>query len=158
MLGLQRYMNQSVESRQSLCCLLYTSDAADDLLCVDLGGRRIIKKKKKTKRFDHDQKRILAIYNSNQKFRLGKLGKIDKVIIERHRHRYEVNPKYIEALQKSGLIFSGYHQREDGTKLMEFIELKNHKFFLATQSHPEFKSRLEDPSPLFYGFVEAMLK
>ncbi len=113
---------------------------------------------KKTKRFENDQKRILSIYNSDQKFRLGKLQKTDKVIIERHRHRYEVNPKYVETLSKAGLIFSGCHQREDGTKLMEFIELKNHKYFVATQAHPEFKSGLEDPSPLFYGFVEAMLK
>jgi CTP synthase len=78
----------------------------------------------------------------------------DDRVTERHRHRYEQNPQFIEKLEKEGLIFSGYHQRADGTKLMEFIEL-NHPFFVATQAHPEFKSRLEDPSPLFYGFIEA---
>jgi CTP synthase len=55
-------------------------------------------------------------------------------------------------------VFSGYHTREDDTKLMEFIELPNHKFFAATQAHPEFKSSLGKPHPLFYGFVRAALK
>ena len=45
----------------------------------------------------------------------------------------------------------------DGTRLMEFIELPDHRFFIATQAHPEFKSRMDNPSPLFAGFVEAAL-
>ena len=76
-------------------------------------------------------------------------------ISERHRHRYEVNPKYIEILEKNGLIFSG--KSPDNT-LMEFMELKNHPFFVATQAHPEFKSRPMNPSPLFYGFLKASLE
>ncbi len=60
-------------------------------------------------------------------------------VYERHRHRYEVNPAYIPVLEKYGFIFSGYHQRSDGTMLMEFAELPNHPFFVATQAHPEFK-------------------
>ena len=76
-------------------------------------------------------------------------------ISERHRHRYEVNPKYIEVLEKNGLIFSG--KSPDNT-LMEFMELKNHPFFVATQAHPEFKSRPINPSPLFYGFLKASLE
>lgn len=79
----------------------------------------------------------------------------DNCVTERHRHRYEVNPDYIDCLEKKGLIFSGYHQREDGTRLMEFLELPDHPFFVATQAHPEFKSRLSNPNPLFYGFVTA---
>lgn len=79
----------------------------------------------------------------------------DEVILERHRHRYEVNPAYVEQLQEKGLIFSGYYQRPDGTRLMEFIELPGHPYFVATQAHPEFKSRLGNPSPLFFGFVRA---
>ena len=79
----------------------------------------------------------------------------EKVIFERHRHRYEVNPTYIEQLEKQGLVFSGYHRREDETKLMEFLELPNRRFFVATQAHPEFKSRLGNPSPVFHGFVQA---
>jgi len=75
-------------------------------------------------------------------------------ISERHRHRYEVNPEYIEKLEKAGLVFSG---KSPDRKLMEFLELPNHKFFIGTQAHPEFKSRLEKPAPLFYGFVEACL-
>ncbi len=74
-----------------------------------------------------------------------------KYVYERHRHRYEVNPLYHQILQKNGMIFSG--MSEDG-KLVEFIELR-HPFFIATQGHPELKSRLERPSPLFYGFVKA---
>jgi len=80
------------------------------------------------------------------------------VVVERHRHRYEINPEFITQLEKAGLFFSGSYVRKDGTTLMEFLELLDHKFFVATQAHPEFKSRLGNPSPLFYGFVRACLK
>ena len=75
-------------------------------------------------------------------------------ITERHRHRYEVNNKYINLLEEKGLIFSG--KSPDG-KLMEFLELPNHKFFVGTQAHPCFKSSPLNPSPLFLGFVKAVL-
>jgi len=75
-------------------------------------------------------------------------------VFERHRHRYEVNPDYHRILQNSGMVFSG--KSPDG-KLVEFIELPNHKFFVATQAHPEFKSSLLKPAPLFDGFVRACL-
>ncbi len=83
-----------------------------------------------------------------------------KIVHERHRHRYEVNPAYVEELQKHGLTFSGVHTREDGTQLMEFVELSQdkHMFFVATQAHPEFKSRLGNPNPLFFGFVRACVQ
>jgi CTP synthase len=73
-------------------------------------------------------------------------------ISERHRHRYEVNPKYIKQIEENGLVFSG--TSPDG-KLMEFIELpkKVHPFFVATQAHPEFKARPLDPHPLFTAFL-----
>ena len=74
---------------------------------------------------------------------------------ERHRHRYEVNPKYQETLAKNGLIISG--TSPDG-KLVEFIELPDHKFFMATQAHPEFTSKPGKPNPLFYGLIRAALK
>jgi CTP synthase len=77
-----------------------------------------------------------------------------KEISERHRHRYEVNPEYHKILQESGLVFSGLSP--DG-KLVEFIELPNNKFFIATQAHPEFKSSLLKPSPLFDGFIKACI-
>jgi len=77
------------------------------------------------------------------------------LILERHRHRYEVNPQFVAQLTTKGMVFSGYHERDDGTQLMEFGELPNHRFFIATQAHPEFKSRFGNPSPLFYGFVQA---
>ena len=80
-----------------------------------------------------------------------------KMVYERHRHRYEVNPQYVSQLEQKGFVFSGIHTRADGTKLMEFVELplETHTFFVATQAHPEFKSRLGNPNPLFLGFVRA---
>jgi len=75
-------------------------------------------------------------------------------ISERHRHRYEVNPEYVGVLEKNGLVFSG---RSPDGKLMEFLELKGHPFFIATQAHPELKSRPLNPAPLFRGLVEAAL-
>ena len=76
-------------------------------------------------------------------------------ITERHRHRYEVNPKYHDILEKNGLIISGKSPNRD---LAEFVEIKDHKFFIATQAHPEFKSRLGKPHPLFVGLVKASIK
>ena len=73
---------------------------------------------------------------------------------ERHRHRYEVNQAYHTILTENGLYISG--MSPDGT-LVEFIELPNHPYFVATQAHPELKSRLEKPAPLFYGLVKAAL-
>ena len=75
-------------------------------------------------------------------------------VSERHRHRYEVNPEYHQALTENGMVFSG--NSKDG-RLVEFIELPELNFFLATQAHPELKSRMEEPAPLFYGFVKACM-
>lgn len=75
---------------------------------------------------------------------------------ERHRHRFEVNPEFVPVLVEQGLVFSGSHTRADGTSLMEFLELSNHPFFVATQAHPEFTSRLDSPNPLFLGFLKAI--
>ena len=76
------------------------------------------------------------------------------VIRERHRHRYEVNPKYIDRIEKGGLVFSG--KSPDGT-LMEIAELPRteHPFFLGTQFHPEFLARPLMPHPLFTEFLKA---
>ncbi len=76
-------------------------------------------------------------------------------VSERHRHRYEVNPKYHKDLIENGLTLSG--MSPDG-RLVEFIELKNHPFFMATQAHPELKSSLEYPAPLFVGLIAAAKK
>ncbi|HDM22701.1 MAG TPA: CTP synthase (glutamine hydrolyzing) [Methanomicrobia archaeon] len=77
-----------------------------------------------------------------------------KEIYERHRHRYEVNPQYIDILTRDGLKFTG--RSEDGR--MEVLELEDHPFFLGTQYHPEFTSRVERPSPVFMGLVKAMAR
>ena len=76
----------------------------------------------------------------------------DELIYERHRHRWEVNNRYRRDLEDAGLSLSGL--APDGS-LVEFIELPSHPFFVATQAHPEFKSRPDDPHPLFAGLVEA---
>jgi len=79
----------------------------------------------------------------------------EKVVSERHRHRYEFNPKYRSRFAQSGLILSG--ESPDG-RLVEFIELENHPFWVGTQAHPEFKSRPDRPAPLFREFVAAALE
>ena len=78
-------------------------------------------------------------------------------ISERHRHRWEVNPDYVEILENKGLIFSG---TSPDKRLMEIIELpkSKHPFFVASQFHPEFKSRPLNPHPLFKEFVKAGIK
>ncbi len=78
-----------------------------------------------------------------------------ELISERHRHRYEVNNKYRQELEKRGLLISGINPKRD---LVEIIELPNHPFFLGTQFHPEFKSRPLNPHPLFRAFIKAALK
>lgn len=79
----------------------------------------------------------------------------DETIHERHRHRYEVNNDYREVLRQAGMTLSGISP--DG-RIVEMIELKEHPFFLATQAHPELKSRPNRPHPLFRGFVAAALE
>ena len=79
----------------------------------------------------------------------------ERKISERHRHRYEVNNEYRPLLSKHGLIFGGLSPDES---LVEMIELADHPFFLASQFHPEFKSRPSDPHPMFKGFIRAALQ
>ena len=79
----------------------------------------------------------------------------EKEIHERHRHRYEVNNEYRDALTSHGMKLSGLSP--DG-RIVEMIEIPDHPFFVATQAHPEFKSRPNRPHPLFRGFIEATLQ
>eukprot|EP00457_Paulinella_chromatophora_P004122 gb/GEZN01004132.1/.p1 GENE.gb/GEZN01004132.1/~~gb/GEZN01004132.1/.p1 ORF type:complete len:615 (-),score=82.86 gb/GEZN01004132.1/:107-1951(-) len=78
-------------------------------------------------------------------------------VMERHRHRYEVNPLYVERLEKTGLVFSG---KDDKNERMEITELptSKHPFYIGVQYHPEFKSRPMNPHPLFMAFMAAALK
>ena len=78
-----------------------------------------------------------------------------KEISERHRHRYEVNNSYREALTAAGMTLSGLSP--DG-RIVEMIELDSHPYFLATQAHPEFKSRPDVPHPLFLGLIKAAIE
>ncbi|MHC1631594.1 MAG: glutamine hydrolyzing CTP synthase [Methanotrichaceae archaeon] len=72
-------------------------------------------------------------------------------IVERHRHRYEVNPDYVPQIEEHGMIFSGWNKNR-----MEIAEIPDHPFFFSTQFHPEMKSRPGRPSPPFLAFVKAM--
>jgi CTP synthase len=78
-------------------------------------------------------------------------------VIERHRHRYEVNPDFIEQLEEGGLIISGISPDKS---LVEFVELPytEHPYWVGTQAHPEFKSRLNKPAPLYLGLIKAALE
>jgi len=114
-----------------------------------------------------EQKKLMAEKNYGGTMRLGAYPTVlqkgtfarslygKEEISERHRHRYEVNPEYIEMLEKGGLVFSG--RSPDGA-LMEIAELKktNHPFFLGTQFHPEFLARPLSPHPVFTGFLKAV--
>lgn len=79
----------------------------------------------------------------------------DEVVYERHRHRYEFNNHYRQAMEEAGFVFSG--TSPDG-RLVEIVELKDHPWFVACQFHPEFISRPNRPQPLFRDFVEMSLK
>ena len=80
----------------------------------------------------------------------------EETISERHRHRYEVNPRYRKRLEENGLSCSGVESKDN--RLVEFIELSEHPFWVATQAHPEFKSRPDRPHPLFCGLLQAALE
>ena len=77
------------------------------------------------------------------------------MISERHRHRYEVNNDYRDLLKEKGLVIAGINPKAN---LVEIIEIKNHPFFVATQFHPEFKSRPLKPHPLFKEFIKVAIK
>ncbi len=79
----------------------------------------------------------------------------DEVIYERHRHRYEVNNKFKDKLEKGGLVISGM---SPDNNLIEMIEVKDHPYFVASQFHPEFKSRPCQPAPMFNYFIKASAK
>ena len=79
----------------------------------------------------------------------------EPVVYERHRHRYEFNNRYRIRFEEAGLTFSGLSPDD---RLVEFVEISDHPFFVATQAHPELKSRPNRPHPLFDGFVAASLQ
>lgn len=78
----------------------------------------------------------------------------NEIVYERHRHRYEFNNHYRQAMEDEGFVFSG---TSPNGRLIEIIELKDHPWFVASQFHPEFTSRPTRPQPLFRGFIEATL-
>jgi len=116
-----------------------------------------------------EQKKNIAEKNYGATMRLGnykavlKPGTIaasayqKRVVVERHRHRYEVNPDFVSKLEKKGLIFSGI---SPDRRLMEIAELPadKHPFFVGTQSHPELLSRPLHPHPLFRAFIAEAIK
>ena len=79
----------------------------------------------------------------------------DSEISERHRHRFEFNNSYLEKLEAAGLIASGINKK---TNLVEIVEIPSHPWFIGVQYHPEYKSTVANPHPLFVGFVKAALE
>ena len=77
-----------------------------------------------------------------------------KKINERHRHRFEVNNKFVSKLKKNDLIISGVNT---DLNLVEMVEIEDHPWFVAVQFHPELKSRINNAHPLFKGFIKAAL-
>ncbi len=112
-----------------------------------LPEQRKVKKKGGTMRLGgHD----VYIKKGSQAYKIFKKEKIRR----RFRHRYEVNPDYVKIIEKKGLTFSG--STKDG-RIKQIVELKEHPFFMASQFHPEFTSRLEKPDEMFFNFVKAAL-
>lgn len=113
-----------------------------------------------------DQKENMAMKKFGGSMRLGtypcKLNKESicyslygsDLISERHRHRYEFNNNYRDLFEQNGLVIAG---TSPDNNLVEIIELKNHKFFVGTQFHPELKSRFLNPHPIFKGFIKSMI-
>ena len=79
----------------------------------------------------------------------------EEQIEERHRHRYEFNNAYKEQLEAAGMIASGTNVE---TNLVEIVEIPSHPWFIGVQYHPEYKSTVANPHPLFVGFVKAVLE
>jgi CTP synthase len=77
------------------------------------------------------------------------------MITERHRHRYEFNDEYLQQFESNGMIASG---RNPETGLVEIMEVPSHPFFIGVQYHPELKSTVENPAPLFVSFIDAAKK
>jgi CTP synthase len=75
-------------------------------------------------------------------------------VVERHRHRYEFNNRYLKVLEDAGLVISGTSLDDS---LVEVVEIENHPWFLACQFHPEFTSTPRDGHPLFTGFIRAAI-
>ncbi len=122
-------------------------------------GTLIYRAYEESGRFEADRPRIERFRaDPEQHFRLGKLQEGEAAVLERHRHRYEVNPEYVSSFEEKGLVFSGRHIREDGAMLMEYMELQDHPCFIGTQGHPEFTSRLTRPNPMFLLFVKSILE
>jgi len=110
-----------------------------------LPGQRRLKKKGGTMRLGAY---TTILKNSTNAYKIYGKNKIS----ERHRHRYEINSKFLTELEAKGLIASGVSPKSD---LAEIVEITKHPFFIATQFHPEFKSRALRPHPLFYAFIKA---
>ncbi|MFO0704489.1 MAG: CTP synthase [Candidatus Andersenbacteria bacterium] len=137
--GLKKANTPEIEPTTKQPVITTMEDQVKKIAEKDLGG---------TMRLGHYSCRLTPKSKSRDLY-----GK--NVIWERHRHRYEVNPKYVATLQKKGMLIAGTNP---GSGLVEIIELPKHKFFVATQFHPEFQSRPLSPHPLFAGLVAAASK
>ena len=118
---------------------------------------RVLDLYEKAGRINEDAARIRQLLdNPEQSFRVGEIMlDRDKVVLERHRHRYEVNNRYRKKMEAKGLIVSGENME---LNLVEMIEVNNHPWFVGVQFHPELKSRIVKAHPLFRGFIAASIE
>ena len=101
-------------------------------------------------------RRVFAELSVYEHLKMGAYTRKDKKEIEEsHRHRYEVNNDYREVLEENGMSLCGL---SPDSRIVEMVEIPSHPWFIATQAHPELKSRPNRPHPLFKGFVEAALE
>ena len=121
------------KTENPIICILPEQEGVKDLGgTMKLGGHEVIV---------NDRTRAYKMYREG-------------IIRERFRYRYNVNLKYIELLEKNGLVFSGFAPQK---RIMQILELPDHRFFVAAQFHPEFTSKPLKPNPLFSGFVESIV-
>lgn len=117
-------------------------------------GQKGIKEIGGTMRLGAYQCHILSQYEKGRPTRAyAAYGK--EIITERHRHRYEVSNRFVNKIEEAGLTVSGRYKHEDGTELVEMVELREHPWFLGCQFHPEFLSKPLAPHPLFAAFIKA---
>jgi CTP synthase len=138
----------------------FEEDTVDPVVAI-LPSQKTVKKKGGTMRlgaYPAILKKDSLVYRMYKKYRPDEIETTEAGITvwERHRHRYEVNPEYHTSLQSAGLVFSGMSPEDN---LVEYIEFppEIHPYFMATQAHPEFRSRPNRPHPLFAGLIEAAI-
>jgi len=154
-----------IESARNLCNIRnaqsteFDKKAKNPVIDVMTDQKVLLKEKKYggTMRLGAYKCKVMPKTISYRAYKENNMSKVEKpfIISERHRHRYELNNDFRDILEKNGLVMAGINPEKN---LVEIIELKDHPFFVATQFHPEFKSRTLTPHPLFREFIKNSIK